>query len=70
MTPEEIANFLAEHHKQILQAVKNMDPVTAHKLLIRMVEKNDPPGLWQHIGARGYVQLPVEEDSDPGGIKV
>jgi len=61
MTPEEIAKFLAEYGAQVLQAVKDMDPVAAHQLLIRMVEKNDPPGLWQHIAARGYVQLPVDK---------
>lgn len=60
MTEEE---FLAEYHRQFLQAVKDMDPVAAHQLLIRIVEKNDPPGLWQHIANRGYIQLPVDEDS-------
>lgn len=61
MTPEEKAKLLVEHHRQFLQAIKDMDPAAAHELLIHMVEKNDPPGLWQHMAARGYVQLPVDE---------
>ena len=63
MTPEEKAKLSAEHRAQTLRVVNAMDPVTARLLLVRMIEQNDPPGLWQRIAACGFVQLPVQEDS-------
>ena len=63
MTPQEIAELLANGHATIVQQVSNMDPNDAHQLLLRLVKENDPPGIWQHLLARGYVSAQKKVDN-------
>lgn len=62
MTPEEITAMLIHAHAKIIEDVEKMTPDAAHQLLLRLVKQNDPPGFWQHILARGYVQSQATED--------
>jgi hypothetical protein len=62
MTPEEINTILTQARAKVVEDVEKMTPDAAHQLLLRLVKQNDPPGFWQHILARGYVQSQVTKD--------
>lgn len=54
MTPAEIEAILIAGRQSVIDDITNLSPEQAHKFLVYLIKRNDPPGFWQHILARNY----------------